>query len=488
VTPEQAIALANARKRASEAGDTSWLRQFGRRADDAIRSIASGATFGFADELAAGASTLTGLGRQEGAGEDFASNLAAERARDKEIPAYTRIPGEVVGGIATGVGAGRAGLTLLNAAKPTYPSMMARGALEGAGYGAAYGAGSAEGDIQDRLAGAAHGATIGAAAGGAMGAVGARMARPKAPTTEALRARADNAYKAAKDAGVVIGRNRFLDLVDDIAATVQKEGIDRTLHPNATAALGRLMEAKGTRISLEEAETLRRILRNAAASKNPGESRLGNIMIDKLDDFVDRLNPSDFSLIAGDKAGVESLQSARGLWSRVRKGEAIDDLIDRAGIRAQQFSGSGYENALRTEFRQLAMNKNKMRGFSEEEQAAIRRVAEGGPIENALRFLGKLAPRGVVSGGFHLGVGAASSPLVGAATMIAGEGARRGATALTSRNARLASELMRAGGETLHPVPLTPLALELLRGATIAEASQAPGIYDGRLTRALMAR
>ena len=49
--------------------------------------------------------------------------------------------------------------------------------------------------------------------------------------------------------------------------------------------------------------------------------------------------------------------------------------------RAAQFSGSGFENALRTEFRNLAQNPKRLRGFSAEEQAAIRRVARGGPAD-----------------------------------------------------------------------------------------------------------
>ena len=272
----------------------------------------------------------------------------------------------------------------------------------------------------------------------------------------------------------MIGRNRFVDLVDDISSTVKKAGIDPTLHPKATAVLGRLQEAKGTQHTLEEAEILRRVLKSAAASKEPDEGRLTRIMIDKLDDFVENMKPSDFSLIAGDKAGVAKLTEARSLWSRMRKGEIVEDLIENAKLTAPNFTGSGYENALRTQFRTLAKNANKMRGFSKTEQTAIERVAKGGPLENTLRMLGKFAPTGVVSTVMSGGAGAAIGGPVGAVALpAAGFAARQGATALTARNARAASELMRSG-QLPALGRMAPADVELMRALMVGQGQQAP--------------
>src|SRR5690606_34776355 len=74
-----------------------------RGVDDAVRSIASGMTFWRADEAAAGMSALTGIGGQGGGG-GYEANLAAERARDKPIPPEIAIPGQIAGGVATGMG------------------------------------------------------------------------------------------------------------------------------------------------------------------------------------------------------------------------------------------------------------------------------------------------------------------------------------------------------------------------------------------------
>jgi hypothetical protein len=121
-------------------------------------------------------------------------------------------------------------------------------------------------------------------------------------------------------------------------------------------------------------------------------------------------------------------------------------LVDRAGIRAGQFSGSGFENALRTEFRGLALNQKRIRGFTRAERAAIEKVASGGPIANALRFVGKFAPRGVISTAIAAGGGAVIGGPLGAVVFpVIAEIARASATKVTRTAAERASEIARSG-------------------------------------------
>src|SRR5690606_31578408 len=197
-----------------------------RAADNAVRAMASGATFGMADELAALGRTATGQGT-------YAQNVAEERKRDEAIPSLVRIPGEIAGGVMTGTGLARGGLSLLNAARPTLGSMVGRGAGEGAIYGAAHGVGSGEG-LQNRLEEAAYGATLGGATGAALGGVGAKMARSgmrrTIPDTNTLKAQSNAAYRAADEAGVVVHRGKVSDAIDDIVSMARSEGLDPDIH------------------------------------------------------------------------------------------------------------------------------------------------------------------------------------------------------------------------------------------------------------------
>lgn len=268
----------------------------------------------------------------------------------------------------------------------------------------------------------------------------------KPPTTEQLKAQATQAYQAAEDAGVIISGKSLSGAVERIVDRVANEGIDATLHPDSMAALNRLMDAAGKNHSLKGADILRQVIKDAEASTRPADRRMAGIMRREFDDYMENLGPDD--VIAGDaQAATQALSEARNLYSRNRKAETVENLMKRAEIRASQFSGSGYENALRTEFRQLAMNEKKMRRFSPEEQAAIKRVAQGGPIENTMRMLGKFAPTGAVSAAISGGAGAAMfGPLGAVGLPLAGGIARQAAAALTRGNARSAAELMRRGG------------------------------------------
>lgn len=146
-----------------------------RRVDAVGRGIADTVTFGFADEITAGANTLLPLdagtrgGWQDGFSDAYRRNLDLMRGIDqedaKDIP-LTRGIGQVAGGLlAPGSMAGGR----LIAAAPTALGAAGRGMMVGGAAGAAYGAGSAQGPIEQRIAGAQDGAVTGAMAGGALG-------------------------------------------------------------------------------------------------------------------------------------------------------------------------------------------------------------------------------------------------------------------------------------------------------------------------------
>lgn len=136
--------------------------------DDLVRSIASGASFGLADEFAAGASALTGVGGQA-EGRDYETLLAAERARDEATPLGPRVAGEIAGGVATGGLAGKAvtkGLPWVATQFSKLPGWLKASGL-GAGYGTAYGFGGGEGGVKERAESALGGAETGMLLGAA---------------------------------------------------------------------------------------------------------------------------------------------------------------------------------------------------------------------------------------------------------------------------------------------------------------------------------
>ncbi len=275
-----------------------------------------------------------------------------------------------------------------------------------------------------------------------------------APTKDALKRDSAAAYKRSEDVGAVVREDKFGSFQKDLAAEMQKSGIDATLHPDATAALKRVLDEKGP-MTVEKLETLRRIAQDAEGSIKPADARKAGDIVDAIDEMADGLVDAD--LVSGTPEAVASLKEARDLWSRARKADVLDELMRRAELSAPNFSASGMENAIRTEFRALAKNERRFKRFTKEEQEAITRVAKGGPVENGLRMLGKLAPTGVVSTALGTGLGFLAGGPAGAALLPAAGGlSRLGAKNLTLRNANAANELVRRGPQGQNPLSGRP--------------------------------
>lgn len=258
-----------------------------------------------------------------------------------------------------------------------------------------------------------------------------------APTVEQLKTDARAAYKRAEDAGIELSEFSVKKLKGKILNEVG-ERVDPTLHPDTTAALKRIMDTKGA-VSLGKLDQLRQIASDAKGSAKPADQRLAGKVVDAIDDYVDNISAKDVT--KGDASGAAALKDARELYTRQKKGEQLEQMFEDAKTKAgANYSQSGLENALRSEFKALALNKKKLAKFTPEEQAAIKKVATDGRL---LRTLGKLAPVGGMSQGLAL-IAASVQPLT-LMTSLGSLAAREAATRATLRRATAASELVRRG-------------------------------------------
>jgi hypothetical protein len=196
-------------------------------------------------------------------------------------------------------------------------------------------------------------------------------------------------------------------------------------------------------INFDDLMELRQQAGSVAGSMDASDARLGSILKNQIDDIIGSITPDDV-LSGNPQRAAQSLETANKFWRDANAARTIEKEMELAANRAGQFSGSGYENALRTQFRQLHARiiKGRERGFKPNEVAAIKRVADGGPVENLLRYIGKLAPTGVVSGGAGAGLGYLLGGPIGAAVVPAtGALGRLFATRSTIGNANRAMEL-----------------------------------------------
>lgn len=444
-----------------------------------------GMTFGFADEILGTMMSPIEMGIDAVQGKPFdpgrSWNQAVERNRQGDALMQAESPalataGNIVGGVGTGMGLSNAGLTLMKGAAPTIGSMATRGAIEGAAYGGLHGLGSG---TDDKVGSALEGAAWGAGTGGFLGALGGMLASKSAqgavPTVEQLKSEAGALYDAARASGVVAPQPATQALSQTMKGIATAEGLItptgrvNASYPRISGVLSTFDDFATGTMDIAQAQAVRKVLSDAAKSTEPGERRIATMMLEQFDTFLDPLAP---------QIGV-----ANQIYSRAKKGELIEQAIELAGSRAGQFSGSGFENALRTEFRGLERQiiKGQMRGLSQAEIDAITKVAQGGPLENALRLVGKLAPTGAVSFGAGAGVpfmvgNAVGGPAVGAAaaagTMGTGLAARSAATKMTASNAQKAVMEALLSGQ-VRPQANAAIA-PVVQALIAAQGTQAP--------------
>ncbi len=297
-----------------------------------------------------------------------------------------------------------------------------------------------------------------------------RAQRDAVPSVDDLKANAGALYDQAEASGVTANQAQTQALSDRVHQIAANEGLIsptgrvNSAYPKISESLQMFDDyAKGD-MSVVQMKAVRRVLQDAAGSAEPAERRLGSMILKEFDNFTAPLAPP--------------LTEARGLYTRAMKGDQIDTAIELAGSKAGQYTGSGFENALRTEFRNIERRiiKGQERGFSPNEVAAISRVAQGGPVQNALRTLGKLAPTSAVSFGAGVGIpyaigNSVAGPVGGMAaatgTALMGYGARNLATGMGQNAAEEASLLMRNGGP-FADIPLLPAKQREIAAALLA--------------------
>lgn len=368
-----------------------------------------------------------------------------QRRREKRSPVGSTV-GAVLGGLGAAGPLIKGGATLLNSAKATLPSLMGRGAAEGAAYGAAYGAGEGRG-LEERARNAAWGAGVGAGTGAATGAlarVGAgKVADDAIPSTEQLRAMGSQAYKQADDAGVVFTPQAVEKLQQRVTADFADFGFLPELQPGAAAVLKEINRQGGNNVTLKGMETIRKVAGNAFIPGNKSNNALVNKVVNRIDEIV--ASPGADDVLMGDaQAGAAALKQAREAWSRSAKAEGVENALKKADLRAASTgSGGNADNATRQALRRFLETQ---RGLSDAERKVIEKAIKGGPVQNALRLMGKLSPsgNGLMAA---LGIGGTMvNPLVGVASL-GGMGAKAAADAMTKQNVNLAQNIIRSGGK-----------------------------------------
>ncbi len=291
---------------------------------------------------------------------------------------------------------------------------------------------------------------MGTVAAGASGrALGAAMKDNKPVfTMDEVRSRASKSYRAMDDSGVAIKPQSVLNMITD----TRQKLTDARMIPNTdsanavNASLKQMESIVGTgRVSFTKLEKLRQIGNDLRGSKDGDVARLGNVIVDNMDNYITKLNNKD--LIAG-QAGlddaVKNLVNARKDWRNASRAQVLEDALNVAEIKKEMPNASESE-LIRRGFVNIAANKQKMNLFNKEEQNIIKSVIQGGSLDPMLSFAAQFNPARSKLSAAAYGVAATQTPMTAGGLAATGYTADTIQSVLRRRAAQAAANAIASG-------------------------------------------
>lgn len=494
---DKAELLAEARKRglvgAPQGGSSTnsqAVQELQRKLKAGLAGAVNTASLGFADEatgLVEGAITAPGEGTFA---EGYASGrdrVRAEHLKLREAEPGVYGAGQVAGAVGTAFAPGARIATLPRGAGVA--PRVAASAAEGAAFGGMYGFGEGEGQ-EDRFDRAQSGAMLGAIVGGATPAAGAGIERylktktrskiaaamkGQAKSGDELMAEAAGLYDDAAAQGTTATPQQTSALADKTARRLVDEGLtgpSGEIAPGYSSAAGNqalLMDYADASMNPKQMQAVRRSLMETAR-KSGSEGRIGSQMVDAFDEVMEPLAPQ--------------IKQGNAVYSRAMKVKRLDEIAELAKADAGvNYSQSGYEQALRRRYNNLHKRivEGKEKGWTPDEAAEIKRVANGGRVENFMRGMGRAAPSGIINIGMGGGMpylignsigGPGLGAALGAGTLAAGATGRKIATMMQGKNTDIVKALAATGGKMPKMItseePRKLIEAMLRRGLSVA--------------------
>lgn len=271
--------------------------------------------------------------------------------------------------------------------------------------------------------------------------------RRATPTAQDARDAANANYRTVRGYGVEYHAAPIERLADDITSDLTNDAYRDHTAPSTFRAINELREPVGANATVDDIDSVRKLLNRTRNSKSlsvPNEDRAAaRIAIDRIDNYL-ATAPQSHIAVNPQFAGrvAQEFGEARGNWAAAMRAEDIDSALERAEGRAARTGvGANIDNTIR---QNVGAILDKMRrahsnlGFSPAERTQMERVERGTLGSNALRLVGRMAPRGVLSGGFDVGAGlglSTISPLLAPLPAVTGEAARRASDAITRSRA-----------------------------------------------------
>ena len=184
--------------------------------------------------------------------------------------------------------------------------------------------------------------------------------KEKVPTTTELKSIADENYKIAENSGLTYPSDQLNNF---ITGTKSKLGtLSEKRHSKTLDLLDEFEVKSKVNMTLDELESFRqdlnRTIREARKKGEEGDLNRLNEFKSQLDEFYQIAEPQIPKKATMTKEeAVKTLQTARDAYAKGTKARVLDDLFDIAELKAENYSQSGLENALRQKLTQFLFHR-----------------------------------------------------------------------------------------------------------------------------------
>lgn len=253
-----------------------------------------------------------------------------------------------------------------------------------------------------------------------------------APDAAALRSEASRMFDASTGGTpLAITDGAYFGFLDNVRQYANKLRINADNDPQSVGLLETLMRiaddtSQGVAVDLKDLHLVRQLARKVAGSAQGRDASFGNAVVDRMDDLIGGLKPTDILGGADPTQAANNLLNGISTWSRASKVGMLEEAVEKAGTYK-----SGLENGLRLQFQKLLRDPKTRRLFTQAERNELERVANGTGLSNLVTLLGKFGfgtnGAGNMLGGTIGSLGAASvlGPIGGIAAALGASGARQ---------------------------------------------------------------
>lgn len=259
------------------------------------------------------------------------------------------------------------------------------------------------------------------------------------PSADAIKQSAQSAYDQIANARLQATQQSVDTLTSDITTALDADLIVPTSAPRTFRALEQLQTGGG---DVAQMMAVRQKLGKIGPQEGTDYAAASHVR-EAIDEFIEKLDAKD--VVAGDpKFTAAMLGHARQSWKSYKQLETLERVGEEAEHRAASTgTGANAINTIRQNVRKILDSDKKSRGFSREAKEQMEKIVMGTWATNRARWASKFAPSGVVSTGFGVLAGEATSPGVGAVVMTGGLIGRYLGEYLTKRQLRELENIIR---------------------------------------------